>query len=146
MHKLDSLPPAQKTVSARQQVLDAAAAAVLQDRNASYGPPENNFQDIAAVWNWYLGNRATSEHVKNGIVAALDVANMMILMKMARLKYNPNHRDSKVDVAGYAACAAECEARPVIQTLNPTEGEKSPLEIITEMQNLFQQFPVTSTK
>ncbi|MFN7882545.1 MAG: DUF6378 domain-containing protein [bacterium] len=27
---------------------------------------------------------------------------------MARLKNSPNHRDSWVDLAGYAACGAEC--------------------------------------
>lgn len=103
--------------SARAQVLDAACKAVLQDRNASYGPPESNFQDIADVWNWFLAGRVKeplnlSSHVALKITA-IDVAHMMVLMKMARLKHNPMHRDSKVDVAGYAACAAECEPRAV---------------------------------
>ena len=33
---------------------------------------------------------------------------MMALLKIARVKYNPRHADSWVDIAGYAACGAEC--------------------------------------
>lgn len=121
MHEHES--PAQKKAIARKEVLDAAAKAVLQDRNASYGSPESNFQDIADVWNWFL-----SDKIAPGTIEKMDVANMMILMKMARLKYNPNHRDSKVDVAGYAACAAECETKSSIQT---TKGE-TPTDIINQ--------------
>ena len=33
-----------------------------------------------------------------------DVANMMILLKLARAKQNPDHLDNFVDIAGYAAC------------------------------------------
>jgi len=36
-----------------------------------------------------------------------DVALMMALLKIARLKGNPIHGDSWVDLAGYAACGAE---------------------------------------
>lgn len=99
--------------SPRAQVLEAAIQAVMQDRNASYGPPESNFQDIADAWNWYLARKLPEVRAKQ--ISAIDVAHMMILMKMARLKYNPMHRDSKVDVAGYAACAAECEPKPTAQ-------------------------------
>jgi len=106
--------------SARGEVLDAALKAVLQDRNASYGPPESNFQDIADVWNWFLQDKLGSVRIKQ--ISAIDVAHMMILMKMARLKHNPMHRDSKVDVAGYAACAAECEPKPAVQ--NPETTNK----------------------
>jgi hypothetical protein len=37
-----------------------------------------------------------------------DVAAMLALLKIARLQQSPNHRDSWVDLAGYAACGAEC--------------------------------------
>jgi hypothetical protein len=33
---------------------------------------------------------------------------MMVLLKAARAKSNPQHVDNYVDAAGYAACAAEC--------------------------------------
>lgn len=39
-------------------------------------------------------------------ISALDVANMMILLKIARACKIPT-RDTYVDIAGYAKCAAE---------------------------------------
>jgi len=43
-----------------------------------------------------------------------DVANMMILLKVARNNHahpdDPGHRDNWVDIAGYAACGAEVDA------------------------------------
>jgi hypothetical protein len=88
----------------RKEVLDAASKAVLSDRNRVYGNPEDNFKEIAELWTWYTTNKG----VPGWKFSALDVAHMMVLMKMARLKHNPTHFDSVVDVAGYAACAADC--------------------------------------
>jgi len=39
-----------------------------------------------------------------------DVAQMMVLMKIARLENSPTHMDSWIDVAGYAACGGELAA------------------------------------
>lgn len=36
-------------------------------------------------------------------ISSEDVAHMMILLKVARLANDPYHRDSLVDVCGYAA-------------------------------------------
>jgi hypothetical protein len=83
--------------SVRQQTLTAAAQCVLQDRNAAYGSVEDNFKNIASLWSAY----------KDVPFTAVDVALMMSLMKIARLKHNPTHFDSYVDLAGYAACGAE---------------------------------------
>lgn len=86
---------AQETV--RGQVLQAAATCVLQDRNNSYGSPEDSFSLIAGYWTVYLGQEITP----------VQVANMMALMKIARLTANPTHLDSYIDLAGYAACGGE---------------------------------------
>lgn len=91
----------------RQQILDAVAAAVLKDRNKAYGNPEDNFANIAYLWNWYLEQRMFSEPKKPFKITPIDVAHMHGLMKYARLSTNPYHRDSVVDVAGYAACAGD---------------------------------------
>lgn len=80
----------------REEVLNLAAACVLKDRNKAHGEPEDNFRVIAGFWNAYLGVE----------ISPTDVANMMALMKIARLKHNPQHTDSWVDLAGYAACGA----------------------------------------
>jgi hypothetical protein len=80
----------------REQVIQEAAKCVLRDRNATHGEPENNFRDIADLWTAYLGYE----------VNATQVACMMALMKIARLKHTSANRDSWVDLIGYAACGA----------------------------------------
>ncbi len=86
----------------RATTLEAAACCVLADRQQVYSGPEDNFGTIAALWADYLRAK------RPGPLVAHDVAAMMILMKVARLAVTPNHRDSWVDTAGYAACGARC--------------------------------------
>lgn len=82
----------------RKECLDKAAGCVLQDRANEYGGVEDNFGRIANFWSVYLGRK----------VYPADVAAMMALLKIARARSNPGHDDSWVDLAGYAACGAEC--------------------------------------
>lgn len=83
----------------RTQILQSATAIVQGEREQSYGGPESSFTAIAELWTAYLGRP----------VHAQDVALMMALMKIARLKTAQGvHWDSWVDLAGYAACGAEC--------------------------------------
>jgi len=84
----------------RRETLEAAAACVLHDRNDTYGPPEDGFTLIAALWRAYLRQVGTE-------IRPPDVAAMMVLLKAARLAANSGHADSWVDLAGYAACGAE---------------------------------------
>lgn len=84
----------------RAAVLDHAKAAVLSDRNRDYGDPEDNFADIAKLWNAYCDMASHSEKDFNSV----DVANMMILVKMARSIKSPTVQDHWTDMAGYAAC------------------------------------------
>lgn len=91
-------PGTAQTVTTRTSVLQEADQIVNGARNKAYGSAEDNFQNIANLWNAYTGLS----------LKAVDVANMMALMKIARLKHSPDHRDSWVDIAGYAACGAEC--------------------------------------
>lgn len=88
----------------RQQVLELASQAVLQDRAAAYGTVENNFKNIATLWGTWLDIQPVDREEGIGPV---DVAAMMILLKLARLANNKTHLDSWVDIAGYAACGAE---------------------------------------
>jgi hypothetical protein len=43
---------------------------------------------------------------------------MMILVKIGRLMHSPTHRDSLVDIAGYAALCGEIS----VPTPNPIKG------------------------
>jgi hypothetical protein len=87
----------------RKECLDAAAAAVLTDRNLDYGNPEDNFWDIAAIWTIQLGNKLRSP------ITPAEVAALCIGIKMSRLKTSPRVSDHWVDIAGYAACGASCK-------------------------------------
>lgn len=84
--------------SVRHAVLTEAMAAITGAREASYGDPDDAFTTIAQFWTAYL-DRYIEPH---------DVAAMMALLKLARVKHSEGrHRDSWVDLAGYAAVGAE---------------------------------------
>lgn len=92
-------------------LLDEAKKIVTGARRQSYGTPEDNFGCIADLWTTFV-QRRFRRNDKNSLDPVVfkpaDVAVMMILMKCARLAETPDHRDSTVDIAGYAACLARC--------------------------------------
>ena len=88
----------------RAEILRAAEKCVCGEREQDYGSPENNFQAIADLWNAYL--RAQY----NGcckLLAPLDVAMLMALLKVGRIATGTATRDSFVDACGYLACGGE---------------------------------------
>lgn len=84
----------------RVELLEAAAKCVCGQRQEDYGEIEDNFGCIAALWSVYKGTEFTAK----------DVAMMMALLKIARIKAS-DKVDSYVDLAGYAACGAEIATR-----------------------------------
>lgn len=84
------------------------AAAQVKDRRATYGSPAPNFRRIADFWNVYWRHRVPREDDDSLFFDPIDVATMMRLVKEARLIETPDHRDSLVDIAGYADCQIEC--------------------------------------
>lgn len=103
-------------MTGREQVIEATRRAVMADRNADYAPPEENFQRIADLWNLYLEGR--------GEVTPYDTAIMMVLVKVARIQASPHLVDHLVDIAGYAACAADViPAAPGAAPEEPEEEE-----------------------
>jgi hypothetical protein len=91
----------------RADILHAAEKCVCGQREQDYGTPEDNFKAIAELWEAYL-NKACTRGV-NVRVEAKDVAVMMALLKIARIAAGGGKADSWIDLAGYAACGAECE-------------------------------------
>lgn len=87
----------------REKVLAEAKRCVCGERDQSYGGPEDSFLRIANLWTAYHGAEFTP----------VDVAVMMSLLKVARLASNPQHMDSWVDLAGYAACGGEIAGKEV---------------------------------
>ena len=94
-----------------------ANAIIYGDREKTYGHPSKNLVTIAKMWNAYLVASGVAED-GGGDLTAKDVAAMMVLLKTARLANNPDHRDSLVDICGYAALIERCDEAPT------TEGEE----------------------
>lgn len=85
----------------RESILDEAKEIVSKDRQSAYGTPEKNLGRIAVLWSSYLEIE----------VKPHDVAALMALLKIARIKTSPERRDSGVDLCGYAAVGAEVAPR-----------------------------------
>jgi len=79
-----------------QELASRAISIVTEGRRATYGAPEDNFEDIARLWTVIFRKEITAE----------DVALAMIVMKVARMMKTPDHEDSVVDIIGYALCLA----------------------------------------
>lgn len=75
-------------------LLKEAAALVNGDRQKAYGSPEENLGRIAGLWSAYLATP----------VSASDVAQMMVLVKVAR-SVNTYKRDNYLDAIGYLLLA-----------------------------------------
>lgn len=76
----------------RRELLDSAISKV-----ATRSDREDTFPTIARLWSAYLAKP----------ISESDVCALMILLKAARLSTRYSSADSLVDIAGYAACAAE---------------------------------------
>lgn len=92
----------------RADILHAAEKCVCGQRETEYGTPEDNFETIAELWETYL-RRACVDEAGGVYIDANDVAMMMALLKIARIAAGGGKADSWIDLAGYAACGAECE-------------------------------------
>lgn len=95
-----------------ESILEEAQRIVNGPRAKDYGPARENHQRIADLWNAYL-------NVRTELVAPEDVAVMMILLKIARFMENGYHRDTVVDIAGYAG---------VLEKMQLPESERHPQE------------------
>ena len=73
------------------------ADSLINGERQQYGSASESFERIADLWSGYIGYPFTG----------FDVSNMMIPLKVSRPKASLDrgeiHRDSIVDIAGYAA-------------------------------------------
>ena len=89
----------------RSSVLDTAKQYVTKDREATHGDMEDNFESIGMLWEQYFSYEWT--------FSPTDVAVMMALLKIARLKSNKDNPDNYIDACGYMACAGELALKKV---------------------------------
>lgn len=82
------------------------------ERAEQYGDVSESFGQIADLWTAYLSRHVRKlldyygiecPNIQTVSLSTADVANLMILMKVSRAQ-NGFHRDSYVDIAGYAGC------------------------------------------
>jgi hypothetical protein len=88
----------------RAAILSEACRIVTSNRNVEYGEPENNFTRIGLLWTAYLRGRG----LLDADLTTVDVAMLSLLIKVARVMESPAKADHWVDIAGYAACGAQC--------------------------------------
>lgn len=104
---------------APKHILDVAKALVTGDRSEQYGDMVICHRNIASLWSAYLGIN----------ISPRQCALMLALMKIARTKSGHNP-DNYVDLAGYAAVAAEIaerapdERKPVLCEWVQPESDK----------------------
>ena len=81
-----------------EDVLEEALRITKGDRNASYGPPDQDFQRTAQMWSAIKGVPFESR----------EVALFMVALKLSR-ETHQRKRDNWVDIAGYARCGSMCK-------------------------------------
>ncbi len=86
--------------SMSETILEAAGRLTSGDRNKSYGHPLDDYQCTAALFTALL-QHAGKLNLGATIEPELAQA-MMIAVKLSRLSSNLTHRDSLIDIAGYA--------------------------------------------
>lgn len=89
-------------------LLTETAALVSGDRHAQHGDKRENHQNIARLWNAYLGWRLP----EGAALTPQDVALMMALLKIARTKTGAHNIDDYRDGCGYLAIAGELASPP----------------------------------
>ena len=85
----------------RAEILDTAKKYVTKQRENEHGEMEANFTMISELWSTYLGYH----------IDASDIAVLMTLLKISRIKSNPSSGDSWIDSCGYMACGGELSAK-----------------------------------
>ena len=78
-----------------------AAELVTGDREKTHGDKRENFTYVARLWNAYIRNLNQAE------LTAIDVGQMMVLLKMGRTQSGEPEAEHFIDEVGYAACVAE---------------------------------------
>lgn len=93
-------------------ILGAAYRVINGERQDSYGNPEDCFATIAEFWDTYLQARLQQRGPEEIFIQPVDVAFMMVLLKIAReARGAAGKMDNFVDAAGYLGIAADIVGR-----------------------------------
>ena len=87
----------------RSEILDTAKKYVTKERANVHGDMKTNLTAISKLWSVYLDTD----------IKPHDIGVMMNLLKIARIKFNPENADNWVDACGYMALSGElCAEKP----------------------------------
>ena len=84
-------------------VCQRAATLVGGERAEAYGDMHANMQRVAEMWSSYLG--------VEGVIRGTDVAVMMAILKICRIRTGSHQQDNFIDLVGYGAIAGELAER-----------------------------------
>lgn len=79
------------------EILETSLNLVSGNRNDTHGDKLKNHQNIADLWSAYLGIE----------ISPMQVATLMVLLKVARTKEGSHNIDDYIDACGYAAIAGD---------------------------------------
>jgi hypothetical protein len=79
-------------------ILEIAHSLVHGERQAAYTHPSESFARTAAIFSGIISHKLKEP------LTPQDAALLLIGLKISRLTANQTHRDSVVDIAGYAEC------------------------------------------
>ena len=82
----------------KEDICDIAKRLTSYDRQLDYGSPIEDFTKQARMWSVILNTNVTPQQI----------AMCMIAVKLCRMTNSPRHRDSAIDVVGYARCLDLC--------------------------------------
>lgn len=108
-------------------ILKTAHKTVTTERGNQHGGAEDSFNMIGDLWGTYLSNTGDNQGAQQRIhVSAYDVAQMMVLLKIARATHgDPLNDDHYVDAAGYTGLAAAIAGVKTPEQKAEAEGAKA---------------------
>lgn len=104
-----------------EDILIEALRLTSGDRQAQYGPPDQDFTRTAAMWSALFASKMSAPF------EARDVAMAMICLKLSR-ETHQRKRDNSVDGAGYFRCLHLCNKANELRQQKNADVEASPLE------------------
>lgn len=116
------------------------ALRIVEERGSAYGPPARHFARTVGAINAVLGHKLAVP------LTPADWATMMILDKLAREQHTPR-ADNPLDIAGYAACLAECreEAEPISGEVGDEWSERA-FTLLSSMESLVREAQVEARR
>ena len=123
VHKFSANNYAASEEQRKKPMLQRANELIGGDRQRDYGNKLQNFSQIAMLWQGTLATKLQP----GAKITAEDTALCMIQVKIARLAKSPDHKDSILDIAGYAGCydAVQLERAAGIPLQGATEDARA---------------------